>query len=50
MGWRGVGTAVNFRTPWNTILRAELAKSVLPPRYEGLGSTTLQLMLLEPLK
>ncbi len=46
----GVGTAVNFRTPWNTILRAELGKSLLPDRYDGLGSTTLQVLLLKPLK
>jgi hypothetical protein len=41
---------VNFRTPWNTILRAELGKSLLPDRYDGLGSTTLQVLLLKPLK
>jgi hypothetical protein len=46
----GVGMAVNFRTPWNTILRAELGKSFLPQRYDGLGSTTLQVMLLKPLE
>jgi hypothetical protein len=46
----GVGTAVNFRTPWNTILRAEAGKSVLPARYDGLGSTTLQVLLLKPLR
>jgi len=46
----GVGTAVNFRTPWNTILRAEAGKSVLPARYAGLGSATLQVLLLKPLR
>ena len=46
----GVGTAVNFRAPWNTILRAEVGKSLLPERYRGLGSTTLQVLLLKPLK
>jgi hypothetical protein len=46
----GVGTAVNFRTLWNTILRAEVGRSVLPSRYHGLGSTTLQVMLLKPLR
>jgi hypothetical protein len=46
----GVGMAVNFRTPWNTILRAELGKSLLPRRYDGLGSTTLQVLLLKPLE
>jgi hypothetical protein len=46
----GSGAAVNFRTPWNTILRAEIGKSLLPDRYRGLGSTTLQVLLLKPLK
>lgn len=46
----GVGIAVNFRTPWNTILRAEAGKSRLPERYRGLGSTTLQVLLLKPLR
>jgi hypothetical protein len=52
-GWQripGVGTAVNFRTPWSTILRAEFGRSVLPSRYQGLGSTTLQILLLKPLR
>jgi hypothetical protein len=46
----GIGAAVNFRAPWNTILRADLGKSFLPGRYGGLGSTTLQIMLLKPLR
>ena len=46
----GVGTAVNFRTPWNTILRVEAGKSMLPARYAGLGSATLQVLLLKPLR
>jgi hypothetical protein len=46
----GVGTAVNFRVFWNTILRAEVGHSVLPARYGDLGSTTVQVMLLKPLK
>jgi hypothetical protein len=46
----GVGAAVNFRAPWNTILRAEIGKSLLPERYRGLGSTTLQVLLLKPLR
>ena len=45
----GIGVAANFRAPWNTILRLEVGKSVLPDRYRGLGSTTLQLLLLKPL-
>ena len=51
-GWDripGIGMAVNFRAPWNTILRADVGKSVLPDRYRGLGSATLQVMLLKPL-
>ena len=31
------------------ILRAEVGKSFLPGRYDGLGSTTVQVMLLKPL-
>lgn len=46
----GVGAAVNFRAPWNTMLRTDLGKSFLPDRYRGVGSTTLQIMLLKPLK
>jgi hypothetical protein len=52
-GWQpipAVGTAVNFRTFWNTILRADLGHSLLPARYDGLGSTTLQILLLKPLR
>ena len=46
----GIGVAVNLRAPWNTILRADVGKSLLPARYGGLGSTTLQIMLLKPLR
>ena len=46
----GIGAAVNFRAPWNTILRADVGKSFLPERYRGAGSATLQLMLLKPLR
>lgn len=46
----GFGTAVNFRAPWNTILRADFGKSLMPERYSGVGSATLQLMLLKPLR
>ena len=46
----GIGTAVNFRAPWNTILRADFGKSFLPERYRGVGSATLQLMVLKPLR
>jgi hypothetical protein len=52
-GWEwlpGVGMALNVRAPWNTILRADFGKSVLPDRYGDLGSMTLQVMLLKPLR
>jgi hypothetical protein len=46
----GVGAAFNFRVPGKTmILRGEVGKSFLASRYDGLGSTTFQLMLLKPL-
>lgn len=46
----GVGLALNLRARWNTILRIDTGKSFLPARYSGLGSATLQIMLLKPLK
>jgi hypothetical protein len=46
----GTGLALNFRAPWNTILRADVGKSILPDRYRGVGSATLQIMLLKPLR
>ena len=46
----GFGAAVNFRAPWNTMLRADVGKSVLPPRYRDIGSMTLQILILKPLK
>ena len=46
----GFGIAVNVRAPWNTILRADFGKSLLPARYGPLGSTTLQIMFLKPLR
>ena len=46
----GIGAALNFRAPWNTILRADVGKSFLPERYRGVGSATLQIMLLKPLR
>jgi hypothetical protein len=52
VAWRGLtglGAAVNLRVPWNMILRAEAGKSLLPPGYRGVGSTTLQILLLKPL-
>jgi hypothetical protein len=46
----GTGLALNFRAPWNTILRADFGRSYLPDRYRGVGSATLQIMLLKPLR
>jgi hypothetical protein len=50
--WRpltGLGAAFNVRAPWNTILRVDVGKSLLPSGYRGLGSTTAQIMFLKPL-
>ncbi len=46
----GTGVGVNVRAPWNTILRVDFGHSIVPERYRGLGSTTLQVMFLKPLK
>jgi hypothetical protein len=46
----GFGVAVNVRAPFNTIFRADLGKSLLPARYGSLGSTTLQILFLKPLR
>jgi hypothetical protein len=46
----GFGIAVNTRMPWNTMLRVDVGKSLLPSRYDTLGSTTLQILLLKPLR
>jgi hypothetical protein len=51
--WRripAVGGAFNLPGPWNTIVRADVGHSWLPERYSTLGSTTLQIMLLKPLR
>ena len=47
----GIGAAVNFRTPWwGTLLRADVGKAFLPGRYDGIGSTVVQVMLQKPLR
>jgi hypothetical protein len=46
----GIGAAVNLRAPWSTILRVDVGKSFLPDRYNGVGSATLQVMFLKPLR
>jgi len=51
--WRpltGLGAAVNVRVPWNMILRADVGKSLLPSGYRDVGSTTIQIMFLKPLR
>ena len=52
-GWEpitGLGTAVNVKGPWNTILRVDAGKSFLPSRYRTNGSTVVQILMLKPLK
>ena len=39
-----------LRAPWDTILRVDAGKSWLPARFDRLGSATLQVMLLKPLR
>ena len=51
--WRpltGLGAAINLRAPFNTILRADIGKSLLPDRYARVGSVVAQIMFLKPLK
>jgi hypothetical protein len=46
----GVGVAFNVRIPGRVaFLRGEVGYSFLPRRFDGLGSTTVQVMLLKPL-
>jgi hypothetical protein len=45
-----VGAAINVRAPWDTMLRVDAGKSWLPGRFDRLGSATLQVMLLKPLR
>ncbi|MFN8058743.1 MAG: sigma-E factor regulatory protein RseB domain-containing protein [Vicinamibacterales bacterium] len=45
----GFGTAVNLRAPFRTMLRADVGKSLLPPSARGIGSFTVQVLLLKPL-
>ena len=52
-GWEpitGLGTALNVKGPWNTILRVDAGKSFLPSRYRTNGSTVVQILMLKPLK
>jgi hypothetical protein len=45
-----VGAALNMPAPWGTILRSDVGKAWLPDRYGSLGSISLQIMLLKPLR
>jgi hypothetical protein len=52
-GWQaipGIGAAINLPAPWGTILRTDVGKAWLPDRYGGLGSMSLQVMLLKPMR
>ena len=49
-GITGIGAAFNLRAPWSTILRAEIGKSFLAPRYRENGSVVAQILFLKPLK
>ncbi len=48
-GLTGIGVAFNVRAPWSTILRAEVGKSFLAPRYRENGSVVAQILFLKPL-
>lgn len=48
-GLTGIGAAFNLRAPWSTILRAEVGKSFLAPRYRENGSVVAQILFLKPL-
>jgi hypothetical protein len=48
-GLTGIGAAFNVRAPWSTILRAEIGKSFLAPRYRENGSVVAQILFLKPL-
>lgn len=50
--WRnvtGLGLGLNLRTPFGTLLRADLGKSFLPRLYSGSGSFVAQIMVLKPI-
>jgi len=50
--WRnvtGIGLGLNLRTPFGTMLRADLGKSFLPRLYSGSGSFVAQIMVLKPI-
>jgi hypothetical protein len=48
-GVTGIGLGLNLRTPFGTMLRADLGKSFLPSMYSGSGSFVAQVMVLKPI-
>ena len=44
-----VPKGLNLRTPFGTLLRADLGKSFLPKMYSGSGSFVAQIMILKPI-
>lgn len=46
----GIGVAANLRALWGTILRVDVGKSFLPEKDKEIGSATLQVMFLKPLR
>ena len=45
----GLGTALNLRAPFNTILRMDVGHAFMPVGYRGIGSTVVQILILKPL-
>jgi hypothetical protein len=44
----GTGVALTLKTPWNTMLTADVGRSWLPGIYQAAGSTVLQFLVLKP--
>jgi hypothetical protein len=44
----GMGVAVTLKTPWETMLTADVGHSWLPDPYRATGSTVLQFIVLKP--
>jgi hypothetical protein len=45
----GTGVAVNFKAPWNTMVKVDVGKSFLPAPLSAAGSVVLQVLVLKPL-
>jgi hypothetical protein len=45
----GTGASFTMRTPFRTMLRADVGKSFLPPASRGTGSVVVQVLILKPL-